>query len=60
METFTSICSYVIYAAKMKFVWTKNPDEAIKEPEVKKAMRYTVQKMLHEQITNQKYKNKEL
>jgi hypothetical protein len=59
MQTFMSICDYVIYAAKMKLVSSHDPDEQIKKPEIKKAMRYTVSKMLHEQITDSRYTKKE-
>ncbi len=49
------ICDAVKYAAKMKFVWCKDPCEEIKAPEIKKAMAYTVQKMLHAEIYEKRY-----
>jgi len=55
MDKFMYIVSAVRYEASMKFIWHKNPQEKIKEPEIKKAMRLTVQKMLHNQIYDKTY-----
>ena len=54
MEKFTYIVDAVIYSAKMNLL-CMNPDEAIKDPKIKKAMRLTVSRMLHDEIYNQKY-----
>jgi mannose-6-phosphate isomerase class I len=48
METFIEIVTAVKYAALQNFKECKNPEEKIKNEEVKKAMRYTVQKRLFE------------
>lgn len=55
METFIEIVNAVKYAALKNFSDCKNPEEKIKHPEVKKAMRYTVQKRLHEEEQNKVY-----
>jgi hypothetical protein len=55
MDKFLYIVSAVKYTARMKFVWCRNVDEKIKEPEIKKAMRLTVQKMLHAEIYDKRY-----
>lgn len=55
MDKFLYICAAVKYSAKMKFVWFKDYEDQIKKPEIKKAMRKTVEKMLHAEITEKRY-----
>ena len=52
MDKFLYICAAVRYEAGMQFIGCM---EQLKDPKIKKAMRLTVQKMLHAEIHEGRY-----